>query len=1546
MASLANAAAVVEGGNDGAGTAGGRVFTPEALRKAALGPSNTSSVDDDTRLLQSALQEIEGRAGAAADVSIHEALDMALRDQGDLNAFTLFVFECRFGWSERGQNKGQLAGRANGPSPPTTATTRAKAFFPTSSPSSSSAMSPSNNSNNQTATKKRALNTAADKVISLLRDVPPNDKVLGAIKHCIAVTKKPVVRKQLFIHLYEWFKSWANYKRSVLAAAIADGPVDGGGGDDPVYSETCYAAIREMVVDSVTDIWSAIRKNAAVRLYSVVDLFPMAHVEELFKALVGICVDQGRAKASSWQAKEGALLGITAIVKKFRRVVPDSVARAPGPARPAQQCGSESSGGGSPALTSSSLSPVPSDGGGSDRSPVESPTAAASPPAKHETLAARRRKKSPARLSLANLSLDPAVDAQLSPTGAAQSFNMVTPLSRGGGLPFGDRPPGAVPGPPPEAKPTPDSPSSGATLTFGRDFVCVGGLPEFIEREMRRVTYTNLGHQQLSVRENATKAFAAFLSRSPSRQTLNAFSDVIAKLAAVPIVDCQAGDQAADAVGVVDPYLAEGLLSLCVILAKLRMVPEYYLARHWRRIFGTLNKYLGHSASTVRQMSSTVFKHLAFKGSRTWGSGGTGGQEQNVTLLLMVLKGLVLSWEVGAEPSAMSWQSREGRLLTYELVIDYLLTNHSNYMATDPSRKVQRRVSSPPSFAPPAEGGDLVDLFDVAKIHGVGPRSSTTSSEFAGRGEGGGGGSPVAAPVTPIRPSHAARVGRAQPSPANSIPSPSPSPSADPWVSPAHHHYRGSGPAAGGVHTPGGGDGGALTGSDRKRRPEPRSLLMVLMNGEQDAAGPSTGATLKAYLQQMLVQTKECLADDQFELRRMADQVLPGLVKVFCWLDTGMLGSHWQSLGQALAGKDALTCRFVATSLRVALKYTIGLRNSLMTRHTNGGRRSRPSSRPHSPRNAEAAPRGGGVDGLEAALSAAGGRGGTPPSPSMIALPGGIPARNSVGAGAAREPTHGAIVLSPGGGWKSLVETSFGVVFKTKATLKFGQETSVLRRLLKETLPLLHRLARRAVTEKLFAATMEVMVIVHSLLIVDDRESGGQMPLVPEEFVALDLRVCVDAKVLGDHASIIVDRIARIHEIAHPKHPQRLNQNVSTRSAQMAAREKRAQVLDNAVAESVHSHIPRFLTRVGGHSPRDMVRLIPIVLRWSISRETIDGKCALLYAVVNGLKLVGKGQDGAGRGRGEAGAPPDSSAFDGDDEDDFDDFDEAEEDGVIADKDIDDLFGRATAAVEQLLSSAAEAAVLRAALEVVLTLSALKPRAGAMMSRVLPVIAERLRQAAPRSVRIGGRTASMVFRQEQSMQMQWLSNDITPNQDDSQHLDSTDESEDESVRGGLGGADEAGISISGEVDIDDGSAKKKLQKQKKALGGALVGRGSSGQEGGKTVEDLREMTDTFEGLRERSISSGASSFDDDESDDDWDDWDDDGGADTGNEALSSELGWFVYQLHLDLGGHVFRDLGGSGSPNGGKEEGIDSLNFLANRDMEVLRWALQVHEAT
>ena len=104
-------------------------------------------------------------------------------------------------------------------------------------------------------------------------------------------------------------------------------------------------------------------------------------------------------------------------------------------------------------------------------------------------------------------------------------------------------------------------------LFFGQDYECEG-LPDFICSAIHGVTFELIGHEQLSVRENATRAFAAFLSRSPPAQTINAFADVISRLE--QSVKNNVGSNGA-------LIAAEGLLGLCVILAKLRLIPSDYM---------------------------------------------------------------------------------------------------------------------------------------------------------------------------------------------------------------------------------------------------------------------------------------------------------------------------------------------------------------------------------------------------------------------------------------------------------------------------------------------------------------------------------------------------------------------------------------------------------------------------------------------------------------------------------------------------------------------------------------------------------------------------------------------------------------------------------------------------------------------------------------------------------------------------------------------------------------------------------------------------------
>ena len=83
-------------------------------------------------------------------------------------------------------------------------------------------------------------------------------------------------------------------------------------------------------------------------------------------------------------------------------------------------------------------------------------------------------------------------------------------------------------------------------------------------------------------------------------------------------------------------------------------------------------------------------------------------------------------------------------------------------------------------------------------------------------------------------------------------------------------------------------------------------------------------------------------------------------------------------------------------------------------------------------------------------------------------------------------------------------------------------------------------------------------------------------------------------------------------------------------------------------------------------------------------------------------------------------------------------------------------------------------------------------------------------------------------------------------------------------------------------------------------------------------------------------------------------------GDTGNEALSNELGWFVHRLHVVLGGNVNNlfdnadegfalnhpaglDTVGNSLGPGEEEFGLHALGFVSAKDMDVLHWSLQMY---
>jgi len=179
-------------------------------------------------------------------------------------------------------------------------------------------------------------------------------------------------------------------------------------------------------------------------------------------------------------------------------------------------------------------------------------------------------------------------------------------------------------------------------------------LPAFMSGPLQDVLFQRLAHPQLSVRESTIKAFAALLSRSDEATTLSTMMEALEALKAGSVgPDAIEGAHGEQLLGAGQ---AEGVLGLLMTI--LKQIPADLLAQHWPRCLETLDCYLAHPASTVRQISSNIFECVA---ARVTGSG---------SMLPAVMEVLTKSCE---ESSGLSWEWREGRLLAFELILRRLV---------------------------------------------------------------------------------------------------------------------------------------------------------------------------------------------------------------------------------------------------------------------------------------------------------------------------------------------------------------------------------------------------------------------------------------------------------------------------------------------------------------------------------------------------------------------------------------------------------------------------------------------------------------------------------------------------------------------------------------------------------------------------------------------------------------------------------------------------------------------------------------------------------
>jgi hypothetical protein len=310
-------------------------------------------------------------------------------------------------------------------------------------------------------------------------------------------------------------------------------------------------------------VWSAIRKDCCTKLYGVADRLSLAALQGLVEALTRVALAPD-GKEVYWKEKEGALLGCAAVLKAFRRL---QVHRGTTPSAMGSRAGSASGAVFHGSGFADGLSPEVLRGSGSG-------------------------------------------------SGSARAGTTTPGLSLGG-----------VP------------------------YTC---LPAGLVVSVKRCALPLLAHTQLSVREAAVQLLGTYLSRSgPAQVTcaledlldvlggevrLEAFATQAAEVGSATSQGCEgpvgsSGDgttprphtplaiatTTATEAGTLDPFAAEGVLSLLVVV--LRLATPREIMDRWSALQPLVFAYLDHPASTARQAASKALLQVVHTCGRGWTPG-------------------------------------------------------------------------------------------------------------------------------------------------------------------------------------------------------------------------------------------------------------------------------------------------------------------------------------------------------------------------------------------------------------------------------------------------------------------------------------------------------------------------------------------------------------------------------------------------------------------------------------------------------------------------------------------------------------------------------------------------------------------------------------------------------------------------------------------------------------------------------------------------------------------------------------------------------------
>ena len=224
------------------------------------------------------------------------------------------------------------------------------------------------------------------------------------------------------------------------------------------------------------------------------------------------------------------------------------------------------------------------------------------------------------------------------------------------------------------------------------------GLPTFITDSIAEALFVSLSHEQLSVREHAVLAFAAYLSRCSAALMRETMLDVLRRLnttapsspdtrgphcvkrTCVMVRKTEGGEE----VVLLGDYEAEGLLSVCESLVPL--LDDIFSLSNWVHISEVLRPYLCHPASTVRQKTSSILNRMLSTSFAT-STAVDASLLRPAVLMRVLLQSLVGEWQIH------EWGPH---LLNPQQSSTVLTSSSMDRLVTDVEAPVH--MSIPPSF--------------------------------------------------------------------------------------------------------------------------------------------------------------------------------------------------------------------------------------------------------------------------------------------------------------------------------------------------------------------------------------------------------------------------------------------------------------------------------------------------------------------------------------------------------------------------------------------------------------------------------------------------------------------------------------------------------------------------------------------------------------------------------------------------------------------------------------------------------------------------------